>query len=326
LRKFAVGQYVQGLSSRTSAGVVRTFTTAGTNIIAQVTAVSLSGSTATIQLTQTGGNGTQGTFVAGDVLVKALDTNSANNYGGARSGAAAAGASTVRHEPMGLHGISLDCDTPMETGATAAGLYGINATTQYAAPSTATPGASVAGGELAWQAYNSRSATGRSVNNAIMESLRVVPNTNMGEMPDLYVTSWGGEFEYANTLLGIRRNVNTTSLQGATGGGYNLNGDATQVPEYGGLAVIPSRYAPTYPVAGQLCTSMMAFNLNYLKIHEWHPLRYIDDDGQTWRMVPASGGGFSPFIEAIMEHTWEVVTTCRNSHSAAHAILASDFT
>lgn len=318
-RKFSVGMFVNFWTARTAGATQRTVVTGGTGTtnIAKVVAVTVSGSTATVTFGTATGTWTTTNVVAGDVITKANDSNS-TTYNGAR-------AASVRYEPMGLAGITLDCDTPMENGATIAGLFGINATTQYAAPSTATAGSSNSGGELGWQAYNSRSATGRSINNSILQSLRDMPTINFGEAPNLYIVSFGGRFEYVNTLLGIRRNINTTSVAGGNGGGFKENIDAKSLSEYDDTPVLPSRYAPTYPVSGSLCASVLAVNLNYLKIHEWHPLRFIDYDGQTWRMVPTSTG-FSPNLQAILEHTWELKTTARNAHAAAHAILASDFT
>lgn len=324
-RKFSKGMFLNAWSARTAGATQRTVVTAGTApaSIAKIVQVTVSGNTASITLgAATSGTWTTTDIVAGDVFTKANDGIVAP-FQGAR------GASD-RREPMGLLGITLDCDTPMENGETIQGLFGINASTQYAAMQTATAGsANSTRGELNWQGYNSRSATARAINNGIMQSLRDVPGINFGETPNLYVCSFGSRFEYVNTLLGIRRNVNTTQLSGQTGGGFSEDIDARNLPEYDGVPVLPHRFAPTYRMTAgdtttQLAASVLAVNTNYLEIHEWHPMRFIDYDGNTWRLAPGLGN-FAPNLTAIIEHTWECITTARNAHSAAHAILASDF-
>jgi hypothetical protein len=131
--------------------------------------------------------------------------------------------------------------------------------------------------------------------------------------------------EFVNTLTGIRRNVNTTSVSGQHGGGFSENLDARKYPEYDDTPIIPSRYAPSYrSTAGNtgtpLAATYLGLNTGYLKIHQWHKMQFIDADGQTWRMFTRA-----PFVEAILGHTWELKTNKRNAHSAAHMILASDF-
>jgi len=320
-RKFARDQFINGWTARTAGATQRTIVSAGTaatNCV-KVVNVSVSGSTATIILGAIdGGTITATNLAQGDVFTKGNDNINTTSRVGARD-------ASVRYEPMGLTGLAFDCDTPMENGTTIGGLFGINATTQFAGPHTATPGSANTGGELDWQAFNSRSSIARTINNFIMQSMLDMPEISSGELPDLFVTTFGLRTEFVNTLLGVRRTVNTTEVTGNTGGGFRENAESRKFPEYADRPVIPSRYAPSYrmtpgDVTTQLAATCLSLNSHYLEISEWHDLRFMEHDGLMWRMFERS-----PFIEGTLEHTWECVTNKRNAHAAAHALLASDF-
>lgn len=323
--KWQVGMYINAWSARTYGATQRQLITTGAGLptyTAIVTGVSLSTASppvATITCTAVdGGTWSVTAIVTGDVYTRG---NSANTSTTAGQAAAAARTANQRYEPMGIDGVTLDCDSPMETGTTALGFEGINAANGYgtgvAGASGSTNGAT---GTLGWQAYVNRATTGRAFNPAIIQSLQDRPCRDYSDQPNLYVTSFGGRWEYANSLFGIRRTVNTIEMSGNTGGGFRENIKQKKFTEYGDVPVVPSRFCRTDLISAQLCTNLYALNMNRLRIKEWNKPRFMDVDGLQWRMI-----GRTPFFESILEYTWELHTEARIAHARAAAILAQDF-
>jgi hypothetical protein len=111
--------------------------------------------------------------------------------------------------------------------------------------------------------------------------------------------------------------VNTTAISGSTGGGFNENEGSGDFIQYDGIRIVPSRYAPTSVIASAFTASYLAWNQDLIKRYQWHGVKFIDDDGLTWRM-----SGRTPVFEAYLEHTYEIVTFKRNAHAKAIAVLA----
>ena len=310
-RKFFVGQVITGFSARTANSTWRVFA-AGVNY-ATITAVDPTAGTVT--MTNTANNITGATIAAGDVLVEGFTITTGPTYSASRS----TSPTTIRYEPMGIDGIVSDRDSPMETGTTYGGLYGILAPADYS-------GSANTGGVTSWASYVNRvtSGTSRAYNDTILQSLKDRIEIDSGLAPDIYVTSYGGRVEFVNARQAIRRTVNTMTIAGETGGGFSENTEAKQFVEFDGKPIVPSRFAPVgrdANTSGNYTTSFLALNTSHIWVEEWHKLRFIDDDGNTWRMV-----GRTPFFEAILEYQCEVAANRRNCHAKATQIIASDFT
>lgn len=324
--KFSIGQVVSIFTNRTNAGTKVTFGSGATfNDVAKITAINLGTSpNFTVTLSAVAGTfGALGTAVAaGAVMVKASvdSANASATINGERTG----GPGGIRYGMMGIDGIILDCDSPMESGGSA-GLYGILATSQYGTGTIngqGNGGTANAAGFPTWQSYVNRNSTSRAYNDALLQSLLDRPMIDYGEQPTCFATSYGGRWEYVNSKLGIRRYVNTPSLSGSQQGGFTEDEGAKSFPEYHGLPIIPGRFAQTWNLGqlNTLCTNFYAVNLNTLKGYEWHPVRFMDDDGLTWRMIQRT-----PFFEAILEYTVEMMTVARNSHAKAINVIATNF-
>lgn len=322
LRKFYIGQVLSFYSNRTNGASLRTIITGGTATITtavKVTAISTTAGTITVGVVGSGTLTAAYTPTAGDVIAKAsVDTSASTiTVNGERT-------ATTRYGMMGIDGIVLDCDSPMESGGSA-GLFGILAPTQYGTATVNSQGAAGtanSGGYPTWSAYTNRSTSNRAFNDALLMSLFDRPMIDYGERPNLITTSYGGRWEYVNSKLGIRRYVNTPALAGQTSGGFTENEDSKGFTEFNDVPIVPGRYSTTwnYNQLNTLSTNFYALNLNTLKVYEWHPIRFMDDDGLTWRMIQRT-----PFFEAILEYTCEMMTFARNSHAKATNIIASDF-
>ena len=129
--------------------------------------------------------------------------------------------------------------------------------------------------------------------------------------------SYGARTEFANSKLAIRRVVNTTAISGSTGGGFNENEGSGDFVQYDGIRIVPSRFAPTSVISSAPTATYLAWNQDLIKRYQWHGVKFIDDDGLTWRM-----SGRTPVFEAYLEHTYELVTFKRNAHAKAIAVLA----
>lgn len=325
--KWQVGMYVQSWSARTYGATQRQIISTGAGLpqyAVVVQSVNLSTAsppvfTVTLAAVDGGTWSAAAANAAGDVWVRANPV--ASNTTTVGIACEAARTQNQRREPMGIDGICLDCDSPMETGTTALGFEGINAVNGYG---TGVAGASGSAngvtGQLGWQAYVNRATTGRAFNPSIIQSLQDRPTRDYSDQPNLYVTSFGGRWEYANSLFGIRRTVNTIEMSGNTGGGFRENIKQKKFTEYGDVAVVPSRFCRTDLISAQLCTNLYALNMNRLRIKEWYKPRFMDVDGLQWRMI-----GRTPFFESILEYTFELHTEARIAHARAAAILAADF-
>lgn len=328
LRKFFVGQFLSIYTNRTNAGTKRSpIILAGTASLALdvVKVVQVIPSTGTPQIVVTGVNGTitstytgagANTPSAGDVISKAIIDNSVATpvVNGERS-------ATMRNCIMGIDGVVLDCDSPMETTF---GLHGIQAPTQYGVGTVngqGSGGATNAAGFPQWTSFVNRSAVNRSLNDSLLQSIIDMPKISYGERPNLLTSSYGGRWEFANSKLGIRRYVNTTEISGSTGGGFKEDEAAKHFPSYDDIPIVPSRFGATWNLSqgGPLSANITALNLNVICFYEWHPVKIVDDDGLTWRMVQRT-----PFFECIFEHCIELMTYARNAHAKAINILASD--
>ena len=310
-RRFQIGQNLNSWAARIGNSAQLYF--ANTTPIYCVTVTGINyqtGVLTVIKCTTTSGDGTGGAAdnqAANAIYTKAND-QAANPFNGARG-------VTTRYEPVGLDGIVSDRDTPMETGVTYGGLYGILAPSDFAGT---TNGAS---GNAAWASYVNRATNGRALTDAILQSLIDRPMIDAGMAPDVIFTSYGGRWEYANSKLGIRRYVNTQSLSGAQGGGINEDEDAKSFLEFGGLPIVPVRFGPVGldSLSNKTC-SFIAVNTERLAAYEWHKPRFVDDDGLTWRMQSRTAQ-----FEAVIEYAMEFVTDQRNAHAKATDIIAQDF-
>lgn len=300
-RKFYVGMYISPFSARTAGATQRVFDTGDS--YEQVTAVNRSTGVITV-----GSIGAGNDLAAGDNLVRAYDLGS--------SSFAAARTSTIRYEPVGIDGIVSDRDSPMETSSTYGGLYGILAPADYGGTTNGASGVST------WASYvNRTSSTGRAYSDDILQSLVDMCEINSGMKPNLIITSYGGRNEFAKTKTAIRRTVNSMSISGENGGGFSEDVDSKRFLEYEDIPIVPSRYAPVgLDSASAKTCSFTAVNTERLWIDEWHKIRFMDDDGLTWRMVSRT-----PFFEAILEYQCEVVSDQRNCHAKATDILAADY-
>lgn len=319
LLKFQVGQLIQGWSARTTGATQRQVITTGTGTptyLAVVSGITLSTSAPSIQaVAQDAGTWTATAITTGDVITKASD---------AVSGAVAISqnqgprTSTLRFEPNGLDGIINDCDTPMESGTSAGGFCGINAPAAYGTSNISGGGGSAnAGGEPAWASYVDRSTTPRAFSDTLMQNMLDAAMIKYGERPNIIACSYGARTEFANSKLAIRRTVNTTAISGDTGGGFNENEGSGDFVQYDGIRIVPSRYAPTSFISPSLTATYLAWSQDLIKRYQWHGVKFVDDDGLTWRM-----SGRTPVFEAYLEHTYEIVTFKRNAHAKAIAVLA----
>jgi hypothetical protein len=325
LLKFYEGMFIGGWSARTTGATQRQIITAGDGtptFMAVVTGITASVANPSIQATfQTGTTWTATALTTGDVLTKASDGISGAAAISQQQGPRTA---TLRFEPNGLDGIVNDCDTPMEsgTGATQGGFCGINAPTAYGTANiSGGGGATNTGGLRAWAAYVDRATTGRAFSDTIMQNMLDACMIKYGERPDIMTCSYGARTEFANSKLAIRRTVNTTAISGSTGGGYNENEASGEFVSYDGIRIVPSRYAPTSnlgSVASPIHTATyLAWNQDLIKRYQWHGVKFMDDDGLTWRMPLRT-----PVFESVLEHTYELVTFKRNAHAKAIAVLA----
>jgi len=319
LLKIQIGMFIGGWSSRLTGATQRQVITTGAGtptFMAVVSGITMSTSAPSIQaVAQDGGTWSATAITTGDVITKASDGVSAavaiSQNQGPRT-------STIRFEPNGLDGLINDCDTPMESGVTAGGFCGINAPAAYlTANLSGGGGAANAGGLPQWASYVDRATAGRAFNDTIMQNMLDACMIKYGERPNLMVCSYGARTEFANSKLAIRRAVNTTAISGDTGGGFNENEGSGDFVQYDGIRIVPSRYAPTSFISPSLTASYLAFNQELIKRYQWTPPKFIDDDGNTWRMV-----GRTPVFEAYLEHTYEIVTFKRNAHAKAIAVLA----
>jgi len=313
-RKIGIGDWIQVFSARTANATQRLFTTTGSNVAyMQVSAINPTSGT----LTFTGASVTGITITTGDVLslvypnvaTPATVTAGSSEFGLSRS-------ATIRYEPQGIDSLVSDRDSPMESAATTyGGLFGIIAPADYS-------GNANAGGVTQWASYvNRSSSTGRAYTDDILQSLVDMCEINVGEKPNMIVTSYGGRNEYAKSKQAIRRTVNSTQIAGETAGGFSENTDAKRFLEYEDIPIVPSRFAPVdLDSNSQKTCSFIALNTNHLWVDEWHKPRFVDYDGLTWRLV-----GRTPFFEGIMEYQCELVTDKRNAHAKATDVLAADY-
>jgi len=305
-RKFGVGDFIQAFASR-KANATRRIWETGTN---HNKIASINPTTGVLTMTTdiTGNS----TVAAADVLsltypiVASPSVTTDANFAAART-------STIRYEPQGIDSLVSDRDSPMETGTTYGGLYGILAPADY-------DGSANSGGVTQWASYVNRASTGRAYTDDILQTLLDMCEINIGMKPKIIVTSYGGRNEYAKSKQGIRRTVNSARIAGETSGGFAENTAAGSFLEYQDIPIIPSRFAPVdLDSNSQKTCSFIAINTDCLWIDEWHKPRFVDIDGLTWRMI-----GRTPFFEGIMEYQCEVVTDKRNAHAKATDILAAD--
>lgn len=307
-RKFYSGMLLGSFDARTAGAIAQNF--ASSQLYGIVSSVDPTAGTVVMNATIAGSPAVS----AGDVLIDGFQTAT-----GVTPTYAYSRTSTIRYEPMGIDGIVSDRDSPMETGTTYGGLYGILAPADYS-------GSANTGGVTSWASYVNRvtSGTSRAYNDTILQSLKDRIEIDSGMAPDIYVTSYGGRVEFVNARQAIRRTVNTMTIAGETGGGFSENTESKQFVEFDGKPIVPSRFAPVdrdANASGNYTTSFFALNTSHIWVEEWHKLRFVDDDGNTWRMV-----GRTPFFEAILEYQCEVASNRRNCHAKATQIIASDFT
>lgn len=296
-RKFQVGMYLNAYDARTAGATQQNFSTTGSVKLMTVTAVDLSAGT--VSVTTIGTGGTQ--ISAGDVLTKGNDQNSSDTYQGART-------STVRNEPMGLDGIVSDRDSPMETGATYGGLFGILAPADYS-------GNANTGGVATWASYVNRVASGsRAYADTYLQLAVSQAEVNSGFTPNVCFTSYGGDLEIWQSRQGIRRTVNDQGVTGGAAPGKKESAETGNYLEFGNsIPVVPCRFAPVSvdsAVSTQMTTSFIFVYTPKVKVKEWHKPRFLDDDGQLWRMQ----GRVAQF-ESVMEYQYETICTQRNCHA-----------
>ena len=307
-RKFQVGMNVNGWSARTAGATQRVFATSvdyGT-----ISAVNLETGALTITGITTGV-----TLAAGDVLTKANDQNSANSnrYWGARN-------ATIRYEPMGIDGIISDRDSPMESGSTYGGLYGI------LAPSDA-GGSANTGGVSAWASYVNRVSSGsRAYNDTLIQLALAEAQVRSGYTPNVIFTSYGGDIAVWDARQGIRRSVNEQGISGGTSPGKKENQESGTYIEFGNMIpVVPCRFAPVSVdsttatsayTARTYTTSFLCAYTPMIKVKEWHKPRLLDDDGQVLRMQARTAQ-----FESVLEYQMETITLQRNCHAKVTDIV-----
>lgn len=333
-RKFYVGQNLNVWSARTAGGTQRTCVTGGgdtalTNIV-NVVSVSPTAGTITLQgiasITvgvgggyTTGGTWTTTNIVANDVFTVAND-QIASPYTGART-------STIPYEPMGIDGLVSDRDPPMQNGPGSGGtnyggLYNILAPANFAGTAN-TNGSPTT--YSTWTSSVNRNTVGRAYSDAILQGLldSIRINGGTGNKPNLFATSYGGRFEFGSPKFGIRRTVNRMAISGDTGAGFAESEQGSDFLEYGGVPIVPLRFAPVSKDSNSATTcSFIALKTEGdegAAIYEWHKVRFVDDDGLTWRMQ-----GRQASFEGILEYAAELVAFRRNCHAKATDVFATE--
>lgn len=307
-RKFQVGMYINVWSARTAGATQRVFDDSPATYHAQVTGVNLE----TGMITVSDIDGTF-TLAVGDVVTKANDQNSSNTYVGARS-------STIRYEPMGIDGIISDRDSPMESGSTYGGLYGI------LAPSDA-GGSANTGGVSAWASYVNRVSSGsRAYNDTLIQLALAEAQVRSGYTPNVIFTSYGGDIAVWDARQGIRRSVNEQGISGGTSPGKKENQEQGTYIEFGNMIpVVPCRFAPvgidsttatSAYTARTYTTSFLCAYTPMIKVKEWHKVRLLDDDGQVLRMQARTAQ-----FESVLEYQMETIALQRNCHAKVTDIV-----
>lgn len=309
-RKFQVGMYLNGWAARTAGAAQRHFNDTGPDYIARVESVNLE----TGAITTDGIGGTP-TLVAGDVLTKANDQNTSgsNLSWGARN-------STIRYEPMGIDGIISDRDSPMESGSTYGGLYGILAPSDYS-------GSANTGGVSAWASYVNRVSSGsRAYNDTLIQLALAEAQVRSGYTPNVIFTSYGGDIAVWDARQGIRRSVNEQGISGGTSPGKKENQEQGTYIEFGNMIpVVPCRFAPvgidsttatSAYTARTYTTSFLCAYTPMIKVKEWHKVRLLDDDGQVLRMQARTAQ-----FESVLEYQMETIALQRNCHAKVTDIV-----
>ena len=306
-RKFQVGMYIAGWSARTAGATQRVWDDSPADYVAEVTGVNLETGMITVDAI----DGTP-TVAAGDVITKA-NNNATTNGQSARS-------STVRYEPMGLDGLISDRDSPMETGTTYGGLFGILAPSDYS-------GSANTGGVSAWASYVNRVSSGsRAYNDTLIQLALAEAQVRSGFTPNVIFTSYGGDIEVWSSRQGIRRTINQQEISGGAAPGKAENPESGRYIEFGNqIPVIPCRFAPvgidsttvtSAYTARTYTTSFLCAYTPMIKIKEWHKVRLLDDDGQVMRMQSRTAK-----FESVLEYQYEMITLQRNCHAKVTDIV-----
>lgn len=310
-RKFQVGMYIQPWSARTAGATQQNFDDSPAVYYAQVTGVNLETGMITVD-DIAGTPGSNDTLTTGSIITKANNRATTNGQS-ARS-------STVRYEPMGIDGIISDRDSPMETGTTYGGLYGILAPSDYS-------GSANAGGVSAWASYVNRVSSGsRAYNDTLIQLALSEAQVRSGYTPNVIFTSYGGDIAVWDSRQGIRRSVNEQGISGGTAPGKMENPETGRYIEFGSqIPVVPCRFAPvgidsttatSAYTARTYTTSFLCAYTPMIKVKEWHKPRLLDDDGQVLRMQ-----GRTAQFESVLEYQMETIALQRNCHAKVTDIV-----
>lgn len=219
-------------------------------------------------------------------------TGVANNDLIVKDGARTAGPSGVRNEMMGLNGIIDDANPSMDSS----GLQGIDRSSNDF-----------------WKSYvDDNGGTNRAITNGLLQSLIDASKIRGNGMIHYFITPYGVRFEYAESQLNVRRNVNTARISGQTTGGFVENEESYDFVEYNNIGFIPDKYAPA--------NTILAVDWDSVWVGRFADFNWLDDDGSILKWSPNR----TPSFEAILYFYGELVTTAPNRCAKAEDVIGDD--
>lgn len=294
VRKFGVGQLLNGFSVRTAGGTQRTSNAAASPIFL-VEAVNPSAGTITLADPNGVNDLSLGTsdLAANDVLVK----NGTRTLG-------TAGVNGSRFEIMGLDGAVSIKNPPLDD----AGLFGIDRPLDF---DGITANAS---GVNAWASYVNSAATSRPLTGPIMTSLIDGVHIKAGGVPDYFLTTFGIRAEYADLQGNVRRSVNRIQISGETSGGFAENVEGGEFLEYNNIPIIPEKY----------CTAGTVFLIgkDALGFDYWSDWHWLDRDGGVLKL--SQQGGIKPSWIGVLAAFGEMGLSAPSQCAKATQIIGQD--